>query len=166
MRWPRRSPRLPTAARAGLVLGRREHVLAAAALRDGSWLAATDQGLVQQGWRVAWSSATHAQWYDDATTLAVGWLDDSGEMHDRSFVLADPGLLPETVHERVVASIVLSRRFRSIDGGSVRVVARRQPGSDDVLWQVVPESGADLSSADVRAQVDQTLRAMSDELGL
>jgi hypothetical protein len=166
MRLPRRSTRLPDDARASLDLARGERVLSAARLRNGDWVAATDQGLVGAGWRVAWSSATHAQWYDDTSTLVVSWLDDGGGRQERPLVFDEPGLLPETVHERVTATILLSQHLPVIGKQGVRIVARRQPGSEDVAWQIVPDDGVDPADPPVRARVDAAIRVMSSELGL
>jgi hypothetical protein len=166
MRLPRRATHLPDDARATLDLARRERVLAAGRQRGGDWVAATDQGLVGTGWRVAWSMATHAQWYDDTSTLVVTWLDDAGEGHERPLVLDEPGLLPETVHERVTATILLSQHLPVGATLGVRVVARRQPGSDEVQWQIVPDPGVDLEDPEVSARVDAVIRVMGSELGL
>jgi hypothetical protein len=166
MRLPRRTPLLPEAAREALDLGQREKVLAAARIPDGSWVAATAIGLVGVGWRVDWAWVTHAKWYDETERLSFTWLDPSGALHEREFELAEPGRLPETVHERVVATIVFSRRVSVGDRRGVRVVARRQPKSQEVFWQVVPDAGVDVSAPEVRAQVDATKRAIADELGL
>jgi hypothetical protein len=166
MRLPRRTTRLPDDARATLELARGERVLSAARQRDGEWVAATDQGLVGAGWRAAWSAATHAQWYDDASTLAVAWLDDAGGRHERSLVLDEPGLVPETVHERVTATILLSQHLPVSGRQGVRVVARRQPGSEEVQWQVVPDDGVDAADPQVSARVAAVMRAMRSELGL
>jgi hypothetical protein len=166
MRFPRRTAHLPDDARAALDLERGERVLSAARRRDGDWVAATDQGLVGAGWRAEWSAATHAQWYDDASTLAVAWLDAEGGRHERSLVLDEPGLLPETVHERVTATILLSQHLAISGRRGVRVVARRQPGSDDVQWQVVPDPGVDAADPQTSARVAAVIRAMAAELGL
>jgi hypothetical protein len=166
MRWPRRTTHLPDDARATLDLAHRERVLSAARLRDGGWLAATDQGLVGAGWRAPWSAATHAQWYDDAATLQVAWLDAAGERQDQSLVLDEPGMLPETVHERVTATILLSRHLPVRGRDGVRVVARRQPGSDEVEWQVVADPGVDAGDPQVGTMVREGIRAMSADLGL
>jgi hypothetical protein len=166
MRWPRRTTQLPDDARETLELARAERVLSAARLRDGGWVAATTLGLVGAGWRAPWSAATHAQWYDDADSLEVAWLDDAGQRQDRLLVLDEPGQLPETVHERVTATILLSRHVPVSDGRGVRVVARRQPGSDDVEWQVVADSGVDADDPQYRAPIAIAMHAMSVELGL
>jgi hypothetical protein len=166
MPWPRRNIRLPDDARARIDLARGERVLSAARLGDGDWVAATDQALVGAGWRAPWSAATHAQWYDDASTLEVAWLDDAGDRQDRSLVLDEPGLLPETVHERVTATILISRHLPVSGRNGVRVVGRRQPGSDEVEWQVVADAGVDAADPEVSARVEEAVREMSTELGL
>lgn len=165
MHWPRRSIRIPDDARAGLRLAPRERILAAARLSDGSWLGATDRGLVELGVRLDWSSITHAQWHDEQSALSVTWVDESGGVHDRTFRVDDAGLLPATVHERVTATILLSRHLRVAGSGGIRVVARRQPGSDDLLWQVVPDPDIDAEAPDVRARVDALTQLMTTELG-
>jgi hypothetical protein len=166
MRWPRRTPDLPDDARATLGLAADERVLSAVGLRGGDWVAATDRALVGVGWRASWSSVTHAQWYDDTSTLDFAWLDDAGERQARALVLEEPGRLPETVHERVDATILLRRYLEVRDRKGVRVVARRQPGADDVEWQVVADPGVDPAEPQVSARVAETIRAMSAELGL
>lgn len=169
MPWPRHTARLPAGARAAIDLPRGERVLAVAGLRDGAWVVATDQGLVGGGWRVPWSSVTHVQWYDDTATLAVASLEESGLVQHQSLELAEPGRLPETVHERVTATILLSRHVQVPAGGpGVRIVARRQPGRDEVLWQVVPDPGGDPDAirADAIRDLADAVRAMRAELGL
>jgi len=166
MRWPPRTAHLPDEARATLGLARGERVLTAGRLRDGGWVAATNHGLVGAGWRAPWSAATHAQWYDDARSLEIAWLDDAGQRQDQLLVLDEPGQLPETVHERVTATILLSRHFPVSDGRGVRVVARSQPGSDDVEWQVIADEGVDADDTRTRSRIAQAIHAMSVELGL
>jgi hypothetical protein len=166
MRLPRRTPLLPDDARDSLELGHREKLLAAARLPDGSWVAATAIGLVGAGWRVDWAWVMHAKWYAETELLSFTWLDPTGALHEKELELVDPGRLPETVHERVVATIVFSRRVSVGAGRGVRVVARRQPKAQEVFWQVVPDAGVDVSLPAVRAEIDATKRAIADELGL
>lgn len=151
--------------RAAVGLAPGERVLAVARLTDGSSLVATDRGLVAVGVRLDWSSITHAQWYDEESALAVTWVDETGALQLRSFGVEEAGLLPETVHERVTATILLSRHLRVAGSRGVRVVARRQPGTDDLLWQVLPDPDIDATAPDVRAQVDAVMRQMANELG-
>ena len=72
---------------------------------------------------------------------------------------------PEAVHERVMASIVVSRRM-PVRGGFVRVVGRRATEPTGALvWQTVPGAGVDLNDPDVRQAVDGFLAALRAELG-
>jgi hypothetical protein len=143
-----------------------ERVLAAAEVSDGTWVVATDRALLTPGLRVPWVSASHAEWDDDASLLTVDELGD-GTRAPRShrIELLEPGLLPETVHERVVASIVVSRHVRLNDRSGVRVVARRSPGSDDLRWQVVVDAGLDPDEPRVRVVADRLLTELRREVG-
>ena len=142
-----------------------ERVLAAARLTDGGWLLATDRGVVGTGVRLDWSSITHAQWNDEESALSVSRLDETGASREQTWRIDEPGMLPETVHERVTATILLSRRLPVEGRRGVRVVARRQPGSDELLWQVVADPGIDATAPAVRAQVAAVMRSMAAELG-
>jgi hypothetical protein len=157
----RRADRLPDDVRAGLPVQPGERVIATA--RDGAegWVVATDQALLAQDRRTPWTDVVHAQWYDEEQVLTMDLAPGAGPaVH---LVLAEPGRVPETVHERVMASIVLSRRVPMSAGGA-RVVARRG-ASDETLWQVVPDAGTDLADPAVRARVDAVLAELRSELG-
>jgi hypothetical protein len=159
----RRGSRLPDEARASLPLEPGERVIAEARTGANTWVAATGTALVRPEGRTAWADVAHAQWYADEDVLAVDPVPGAGpavRLH-----LVDPGRLPETVRERVVASIVLSRRVALPGGGGVRLVARRGGGSDEVVWQRVPDEGTDLADPAVRAVVDAALDRMRGELG-
>lgn len=147
--------------RAGLPVQPGERVVATA--RDGAegWVAATDQALIAQGRRTPWTDVVHAQWYDEEQVLTMDLAPGAGPAV--RLRLDEPGRVPETVHERVMASIVLSRRVW-LPGGAARIVARRG-GSDETLWQVVPDAGTDLADPAVRARVDAVLAELRSELG-
>lgn len=160
MRW-RSGDKLPDDARAALGLEPGERPLAAARQGDGGWVAATERALVGPGWRIEWTDVGHAQWLDEESVLLLDPV--PGTFPPRRVPLDDPGRLPETVRERVMASIVVSRRV-AVPGGWVRVVGRR--GASDLLaWQVVPEPGVDGEDPDVRRVVDATVAQLSSELG-
>ena len=158
----RRGPLLPDEARAGLPVEDGERVIAAGRTGDGGWAAATGLALVTADGRTPWVDVAHAQWYDEQRVLVLDLVPGAGP--SRRIGLADPGRLPETVHERVMASIVLSRRF-AVPGGAVRVVARRADGSTDTVWQVVPDAGTDLTTPEARAAADAAVATLAAELG-
>jgi hypothetical protein len=166
MRLSRR-PELPPDARETLPLHRRERVLTAARLVDGTWVAATQDALVLPGRRLEWASVAHAEWADDGATLIVDMVDPAeGESGTSRLVLDEPGRLPEVVRERVTASTVASRHVAVRGRAGVRVVARRAPGSDELVWQVVTDRGLDPADPDVRAASVAAIAELSRELGL
>jgi hypothetical protein len=153
---------LPDDARAALDLHPGERVIAIGRSPDGGWVVATGLALVSADGRTPWTDVAHAQWYDDESVLAIEQVPGAGAA--RRIHLTEPGRVPETVHERVMASIVLSRRVPLPTGGSVRIVARRADRSSDTVWQVVPEPGTDLTAPGAREAADAALTALAAEL--
>jgi hypothetical protein len=157
----RRGDGLPPEVRQALALRPRERVLSTARTPDGRWLAATEVALVGVDLRIEWVEVVHAQWLDEEAVLV---LDPApGTFPPQRLALLEPGRLPETVHERVMASIVVSRRV-AVPGGAVRVVGRAAR-SGDLVWQVVPERGISPEDPDVRRVADATVAALRRELG-
>jgi hypothetical protein len=154
---------LPDDARADLDLFPGERVLAIGRSPDEGWVVATGLALVSADGRTPWTDVAHAQWYDGESVLAIEQVPGAGAA--RRIHLAEPGRVPETVHERVMASIVLSRRVPLSTGGSVRIVARRADQTSDTVWQVVPEAGTDLTAAGVQEAADEAVAALAAELG-
>ena len=151
----RRTPDLP------LDLLPRERALVAVQDEAGSWVAATDRALVTADRRLDWVDVGHAQWLDEDFVLVVEPLDPVAPA--LRVALPEPGRLPETVHERVMASIVVSRRV-PVPGGSVRVVGRTG-GDGELRWQVVADRGVDATAPDVRREADAAVAALRAELG-
>lgn len=136
-------------------------MLAAARLADQGWLVATEHSLVASGWRVEWSDVAHAQWLVEESVLVLDPV--PGTFPPRRLPLAEPGRLPEAVHERVMASIVVSRRV-AVPGGWVRVVGRRGLAGG-LVWQTVPGAGVDIADPDVRRVADGALDRLRTEMG-
>ena len=124
--------------------------------------AATERALVGPGLRIAWADVAHARWHDEELALTVDPVADA--FTPARFPLPEPGRLPETVRERVMASIVVTRHVSVPRHGGVRVVGR-DVGSRDLVWQVVPDAGVDGEDADVRAVTDALVRELRGELG-
>jgi hypothetical protein len=166
MRW-NRQPTLPPEAREALPLQPRERLLAVARLTDGSWVAATRRALVLPGRRVDWSTVAHAEWSDEKSELRVDQLrtaDSAPETH--RLVLDEPDRLPEVVRDGVTSSIVASRHAPVEGNAGVRVVARRVPGEDGLLWQVVVDRGLDPADPRVQAVSEAAVSELRRELGV
>jgi hypothetical protein len=144
-------------------LERGEHILAHAATRDGSYVVATDRALhLPDGVRLPWERVEQAAWRD-------GWLhvwttaDEPAEHHHR---LTVPGSVPETVQERVTATIAVNHQATLPGGGHVRIVGRRPPGGDAVRWTLVFDAGLDPDDPELRAQAGGLLAALRRQTGL
>lgn len=145
---------VPAAVTAGLDAD--EHVLASAALTGGGQLVATSRGLWlpdgpgRPGWRlIGWHLISKATWGNGAIALVeareVERLDGAVLIEDLPMVrlrLAEPGRVPQVVHERVTASIK-SRHRRDLPGGGAWFVQRKVAGRGGVELQVRPDPGTD-----------------------
>jgi hypothetical protein len=88
--------------------------------------------------------------------------------------LAEPGVLPETVQERVTATIVISHHGQLPGGGGVRIVGRRslatEPptvrGTVDLHWSFVFDPGLDPTDPGLLAQAEQLLENLRQQTGL
>ena len=158
--------RLPRQIRDRLTLEKGERALAAAPTRGGSHVVATSTALhlptTTGGFtRLPWERVDQASWKD-------GWLhvhETSGgpEHHVR---LTEPGSVPETVRERVTATVVVSHNARLSGGGSVRIAARRPATGGDVRWSLLFGPGQDPSDPGLRAQAEQVLQDLRRQTGL
>ncbi|GLZ10980.1 hypothetical protein Acsp04_12150 [Actinomadura sp. NBRC 104425] len=161
-----RPGRLPAEIRDALALERGERPLASAATRGGSYVVATSAALhlptASGGFhRLPWERIDQASWQDGH--LHVHTTGGGPEYRVR---LPDPGSVPETVRERVTATVVVSRHARLPGGGSVRIAGRRPPGGGDVRWTLVFEAGLDPSDPGLRAQAEQILEDLRRQTGL
>jgi hypothetical protein len=101
-----------------------------------------------------------AVWDEEGVTVTM----TDGVSH--RVLLPEPGLLPETVRERVTASIVASRRVQLDARGGVRLVARRVPGYDTPRWEFIFDPGLDPSDPGLRALAEQALEEVRRSLGV
>ena len=148
------------------LFGEHERILAMA--EDGSaTVAATQFGLwlpgraadvdvdggASIGWRrIGWDQVVKATWGEDGLQVIEGTLDDAGVVTDLPALtvrLAEPRNLPAVVRTRVEASIARWEQVR-VPGGTGRIVARRRPGRDGLVWTARLDSGTP-DSAPARA---------------
>ncbi len=129
-----------------------EDVLAVGQLRAGH-LVATRVGLWAPGKdgpeRVPWHLISKASWTGERLALVVAEVVGQAgravllsDVQRRSYVLAEPGRLPQVVQERVTDSI-RSAHHRSLPGGGAWFVQRRVAGVDGVVLQVRADRGTD-----------------------
>jgi hypothetical protein len=164
----RRRPRLPAALKPALEPG--ERVLAWAQLAEDRVMVATNRGLWlpdrgpsdhpdtaldrtggRLGWheihKVAWSGRelriTPAEVAEVRTDYAV--LVDAPI---RSYLLLEPGELPDQVRTRVTRSVAYTSHH-PLPVGGVRVVGRRVSGVDGLSWAVRYDSGTPVDAEPV-----------------
>ncbi|MFC6881204.1 MULTISPECIES: hypothetical protein [Actinomadura] len=152
--------------RSALSLTRGERILASAPTRGGSHVVATTSALhipaPPDGFtRVPYERVDQATWKD-------GWLHvqetSSGAAHHVR--LTEPGSVPETVRERVTATVAVTHSATLPGGGTVRIAGRRPTTGGDVRWTFVFEAGLDPDDPGLRAQAEQILESLRRQTGL
>jgi hypothetical protein len=146
----------------GLTLDKGERVLAV----SGETVA-TDTALhFQDGTafaRLPWERVEQAAWKDGVLIVReVG-----GARH--TVRLTEPGSVPETVRERVTATVVVSTHVKlpSGAGGGVRIAARRPArGGAEPRWTLVFDQGLDPTDAGLLAQAEQAMEEIRRQTGL
>lgn len=107
-----------------------------------------------------------ARWDPEQSALEV--VEAPGGAATRRVLLAleEPGFVPETVRERVQASIVLSRPVAVRPRAGATVVARRRPdGRGPITWQVTYDPGVRADDPRVESLVAAALEELSSQLG-
>ncbi|PRY02730.1 hypothetical protein CLV72_1011333 [Allonocardiopsis opalescens] len=127
---------------------------------DGPLAATTHALHLPDGSRVGWSEVEHARWTEDGLELTA----TTGER--RLLKVTDRGLLPETVHERVVATIVVSRHVPLRGELGVRLICRRTPGTDEMNWYTGYDDGLDPDDPQTRAEAADALRHLRLQMGV
>ncbi|MEV5827080.1 hypothetical protein [Actinomadura sp. WAC 06369] len=156
---------LPADLRAALPLERGERVLAHAPTRGGSHVAATTTALhlptPEGGFaRIPYERVDTAAWKD-------GWLHVTETSRAAHHVrLTEPGSVPETIRERVTATVAVSHRAELPGGGGVRIAGRRPATGGDVRWTFVFDAGLDPDDPGLRARAEQILEDLRRQTGL
>ncbi|MET0417838.1 MAG: hypothetical protein ABW022_17660 [Actinoplanes sp.] len=140
MNFLRRRPKLPAGLRPAL--GPDERVLAWAAVEDAA-LVATNHGLWQPGGtRLGWHEIHKAAWSGRELRVTPAEVaevrPDYAVLVDGpvvSFLLLEPGELPDQVRTRVTRSGGYTSHH-ALPTGGVRVVGRRVAGEDGLSWAV------------------------------
>jgi hypothetical protein len=166
----RRQPALPADVKASMALARGERLLAAARDDSGSWLAGSARALhlgSPAGWTVLpWERVDRAAWDRDTERLEVIEVAEFGQPQPRhEHQISEPGRLLELVHERVTASVVITRHVPVEGSRGLRIVGRRAPGTDDpVVWSALLDDALDPGDPRVVEALEQGLELARREV--
>ena len=169
----RKAPRgelVPAVAKA-LELAKGERVLAFA-VDDftGAYVVATTYALAvvtstaELTVRRRWLSVDAGSWEPETATLTVTWADGrrAGQWSFRD----QQSLLPETLRERVQASVVLSTRLTLGDRRAGRVAIRQDFATRELVCQTILGRHARADDPEVQAHVQAALAHLKDQVGL
>ncbi|MFI6294493.1 hypothetical protein ACIBEJ_23075 [Nonomuraea sp. NPDC050790] len=153
--------RLPADVRKSLATEPGERVLAFAASGEG-YVVATDLALfLPGGVRLPYETIDRAAWSEDGVLNVAT---TAGERHQAP--VSEPRRLPETIRERVNATIVVNKHVQLPGRGGVRLVARRPPGGEVKEWTLVFDEGLDPHDPGLRAQAEQALEGVRRSMGV
>lgn len=119
---------------------------------------------VERTLRRRWLSVDAGAWEPETATLTVTWADGrrAGQWSFRD----QQTLLPETVRERVQASVVLSTRLNLGDRRTGRVAIRQDFATRELIAQTILGRYARADDPEVRAHVQAALAHLRDQVGL
>jgi hypothetical protein len=154
---------------AALGLNRGEHVIAWAQAAQGSSLVATDRALhatgPQGGLRLEWHQIAEATWRESVLRVVVSRAQPGQPPGIHTWLLQRPGLLPAAVRDRVTASIVVNRHVRLVGRSGVRILGRRAPGVDELIWTLLFDPDLDPTDPTLRTLADAELADLRQQLG-
>ena len=171
MKLFRRRPGLPAESRPPLAP--EERVLAWSTVAETTdVVVATNHGLWLPGWteRLGWHEIHKAAW--SGRELRVTPAEVAGERDGYtvlvdgpvvSFLLLEPGELPEQVRARVTRSVAYTAHH-PLPEGAVRVVGRRVSGRDGVTWAVRYDAGTPADSEPVVLATGELVGAARDSV--
>ncbi|HSV40936.1 MAG TPA: hypothetical protein VLI04_19405 [Nocardioidaceae bacterium] len=136
--------------------------LASARTPSGEEVIGTRDALVVPGRTIPWEQVLRADWDADVDTLTVMLVDPEVLVYE----LDEPGLLLQLVRERVMASIVLTRRVPVTSELGFTVMARRPPAGGDVTLTFEYDRDLDPDDSGVQEAARAALRSVREELGI
>lgn len=110
-----------------------------------------------------WHLVDSGTWVGEDAALRVTWVDRHPPTR---LVLPEPGLLPETLRERVQASVVLGETLDLGGKRSAKVVVRRVLATRELVSQAVLGPGVRIDDPGVREAVAAGLADVREQVGL
>jgi hypothetical protein len=165
----RRAERLPTQVREAVGLSGGERVLSwGREVASGTTVVATNHALCAvdaAGVRTLarpWHEVDGGTWSAELTQLTVTWVDGS---RPSQWVLGATSLLPETLRERVQASVVLAQRIELGPRRWAKAVLRQDLATGDLVEQVVLGRGVRADDAEMTARTEAALAYLREQVG-
>lgn len=110
----------------------------------------------------AWHLVDAGLWSEDGV-LRIAWVDDEPPLR---IALTEPGMFPETLRERVQASVVLAETIEVGRKGTAKVVVRRDLATNALLSQAVLGRGVRISDPGVADDVQAGIDRVREQVGL
>jgi hypothetical protein len=165
----RRTEKLSPELRSAIELGSGERVLSwAREAASGATVVATNHRLYAvdaAGTRTLarpWHEVDGGTWSPELTQLTVTWVDGS---RPSQWVLGATSLVPETLRERVQASVVLAQRIELGPRRWAKAVLRQDLASGDLVEQVVLGRGVRADDVEMTARTDAALAYLREQVG-
>lgn len=161
MKLFRRRPRLPAVSRPAL--GPEERVVAWAAVAEtADVVVATNHGLwLPETGRLGWHEIHKAAWSGRELRITPAEVAEDRDGYTVlvdgpvvSFLLLEPGELPDQVRARVTRSVAYTTHHQ-LPEGAVRVVGRRVSGRDGLSWAVRYDSGTPVDRESIVEATDE-----------
>ncbi|KRF24580.1 hypothetical protein [Phycicoccus sp. Soil803] len=166
----RRPDRLPADIRSVVGLGSGERVLSwGREEASGTTVVATNHALYAvdaAGVRTLhrpWHEVDGGTWSAELATLTVTWVDGS---RPSQWVLGATSLVPETLRERVQASVVLAQRIELGPRRTAKVALRQDLGGGGLVEQVVLGRGVRADDPELVARTEAALVYLREQVGL
>jgi hypothetical protein len=170
MAWPvRRKARPPAEVIGAVAYGPGERVLSwGSEESSGTTVVATNHRLVavRDGEVVVdrpWHEVDAGAWSSELGQLTVTWVDGA---RPSQWTVGTTSLLPETLRERVQASVVLSQRVEVGPRRTARAAIRQDLAGGGLVEQVVLGRGVRADDAEVAAQAQGALAYLREQVGL
>jgi hypothetical protein len=165
----RRPDKLPAEVRKALDVGSGERVLSwAREESSGTTVVTTNHHLYAvdaAGARTLarpWHEVDGGSWSAELSQLTVTWVDGS---KPAQWVLGVTSLVPETLRERVQASVVLAQRIELGPRRWAKAVIRQDLGTGDLVEQVVLGRGVRADDAEMTARTEAALAYLREQVG-
>lgn len=166
----RRPERLPPAVRSVLALGSGERVLSwGREEASGTTVVATNHALYavdaagERALDRPWHEVDGGSWSAELTQLTVTWVDGG---RPSQWVLGATSLVPETLRERVQASVVLAHKIDLGPRRTAKVALRQDLAGGGLVEQVVLGRGARADDPELGERTRTALAYLREQVGL